>query len=346
MSTASFGSRSRTAAKSNSPDHWLRGPIPGKWPGREKPSKSRSAAPSSWSRRVCEPILGRPSTLLGVPLRPPGGRLWRPNDQHAAAVGSASPDFFDFGEFSSRRLRRRHRETASWPRRHPRALSRRFHVAGRPAFRAGVFPGCCSLADIVRRFRRTNNDWRALPDKVAIQLNDTHPAMAVAELMRILLDQAQPRLGRGLGPDSARWPTPITRCCPKPWRNGRSEFSSWSARGSWRSSTRSTAASSTTCSERYPDDDGARRAHEPDRGRRRGRQVRMANLAIVGTHSTNGVAQIHSDLLRTRVVSRLRRDVSRALQQQDQRRHAAALAAAGESGPVRADHARRSATAG
>jgi len=55
----------------------------------------------------------------------------------------------------------------------------------------------CSLADIVARFRRRGNDWRALPEKVAVQLNDTHPAMAVAELMRILLDQA------GLGWDEA-----------------------------------------------------------------------------------------------------------------------------------------------
>ena len=48
----------------------------------------------------------------------------------------------------------------------------------------------CSLADLVRRFRHTNSDWSALPEKVAIQLNDTHPAMAVPELMRILLDDA------------------------------------------------------------------------------------------------------------------------------------------------------------
>ena len=46
----------------------------------------------------------------------------------------------------------------------------------------------CSLADLVRRFRRGNSDWNALPEKVAIQLNDTHPTMAVPELMRILLD--------------------------------------------------------------------------------------------------------------------------------------------------------------
>ena len=49
----------------------------------------------------------------------------------------------------------------------------------------------CSLADIVRRFRRSNTSWDALPQQVAIQMNDTHPAMAVPELMRILLDEAK-----------------------------------------------------------------------------------------------------------------------------------------------------------
>src|ERR1700745_1040325 len=48
----------------------------------------------------------------------------------------------------------------------------------------------CSLADLVRRFLRHNTDWEQLPNKAAIQLNDTHPSMAVAELMRILLDDA------------------------------------------------------------------------------------------------------------------------------------------------------------
>src|SRR4030095_2344406 len=48
----------------------------------------------------------------------------------------------------------------------------------------------CSLADAVRRFQRSNSDWSAFPEKVAIQLNDTHPAMAVPELMRILLEHA------------------------------------------------------------------------------------------------------------------------------------------------------------
>src|SRR5262249_25476521 len=47
----------------------------------------------------------------------------------------------------------------------------------------------CTLQDIVGRFRRSANSWASLPDHVAIQLNDTHPALAVAELMRILLDE-------------------------------------------------------------------------------------------------------------------------------------------------------------
>src|SRR5262249_36783259 len=55
------------------------------------------------------------------------------------------------------------------------------------------FRVACSLADLVRRVRESNTDWNPLPEKVAIQLNDTHPTMAVPELMRILLDEA--RLG-------------------------------------------------------------------------------------------------------------------------------------------------------
>src|SRR5262249_564749 len=55
----------------------------------------------------------------------------------------------------------------------------------------------CSLADVVRRFRRTNSDWSLFPQKAVLQLNDTHPAMAGPELMRIPLD------ARHLGWDEA-----------------------------------------------------------------------------------------------------------------------------------------------
>ena len=47
----------------------------------------------------------------------------------------------------------------------------------------------CSLRDIIRRFRFSNSDWEAFPDKVVIQLNDTHPVLAIPELMRLLVDE-------------------------------------------------------------------------------------------------------------------------------------------------------------
>ena len=55
----------------------------------------------------------------------------------------------------------------------------------------GYFLVACSLADAVLRFRRSNSDWSQFADKVAIQINDTHPALSVPELMRILVDQVQ-----------------------------------------------------------------------------------------------------------------------------------------------------------
>src|SRR4029077_10905828 len=64
-------------------------------------------------------------------------------------------------------------------------------------FMQQYFLVACTLADAIRRFRAAGNDWFALPDKVALQLNDTHPTLAVPELMRILLDDA------GVGWDEA-----------------------------------------------------------------------------------------------------------------------------------------------
>ncbi|MDV7398887.1 glycogen/starch/alpha-glucan phosphorylase, partial [Arthrospira platensis SPKY1] len=48
---------------------------------------------------------------------------------------------------------------------------------------------CCSIQDIIRRWRKHNKDWKSFPKLVSVQLNDTHPAITVAELMRVLVDE-------------------------------------------------------------------------------------------------------------------------------------------------------------
>ena len=144
---------------------------------------------------------GQAMHLLGIPYDRPvvgyGGltintlRLWQ----------AATPDVFDFGEFSggdffgavSDRVIAETVSRVLYPDDStPRGRSLRFIQE--------YFLVACSLADIISRFLRRENDWPALADKVAIQLNDTHPAMAVAELMRILLDRGEARLGAGMGP--------------------------------------------------------------------------------------------------------------------------------------------------
>jgi starch phosphorylase len=162
----------------------------------------------------------------------------------------------------------------------------------------------CSLADIVARFRRRGNDWRNLPEKVAIQLNDTHPAMAVAELMRILLDVA--RLGWDEAWDLTRRTLAYTNHTLMPealetWPVGLFETIVprlleiiYEINRRFLDDVRV----------RYPDDVG-RLARVSLISEGPAKRVRMANLAIVGTHSTNGVAEIHSRLLRTTVVAEL-----------------------------------------
>ena len=78
--------------------------------------------------------------------------------------------------------------------------------------------------------------------------------------------RASDGLGRGLGHHAARpWPTPTTPCCRRPWRNGRCRCSPSCCPGTWRSSTKSTAASWTRCAERLPRRRGPHRAPVPHR---------------------------------------------------------------------------------
>jgi starch phosphorylase len=285
------------------PDHWLAQPDP--W--EVKRPREAVQIPISCSFHLDDGVLrgvsGHFTQLLGVPYDRPvvgyGGRtintlrLW----------GAASPDFFDFGEFSTGDfvgavVDRVLAETVT------RVLYPDDSTTAGQALRfvQEYFLVCCSLADIVARFRRTNDNWRSLPEKVAIQLNDTHPAMAVAELMRILLDQAK------LGWDEA-WELTVNTLAYTNHTLLPEALEKWPVRLFDLVCPRLLEI---TCeiNRRFLGDVQNRWPGDEERVKRMSlveetpaRQVRMANLAIVGTHSTNGVAKIHSDLLRTRVVS-------------------------------------------
>jgi glycogen phosphorylase len=252
-------------------------------------------------------IPGRQSRVIGVPFdRPVAGyggntintlRLW----------AAAAPRYFDFQEFSSGDFVAALAGTLA-----AESLTRVLYPDDSTSlgqalrFVQEYFLAACSLADLVRRFRRSNADWRAFPDKVAIQLNDTHPTMAVPELMRILLDEAR------LGWDEAWQLTQRTLAYtnhtllpealekwPLAW------FETLLPRHLqiiYEVNRRFLDAVRT----RFPGEEdriGAMSLIEdgPER------KIRMANLAIVGSHSTNGVAAIHSELLRTTTVKDLAR---------------------------------------
>ena len=104
---------------------------------------------------------------------------------------AAAPDYFDFQRFSSGDFVAALAETLA-----AESVTRVLYPDDTTChgkalrFLQEYFLVACSLGDLLRRFKRGNADWDALPEKVAIQLNDTHPAMAVPELMRVLLDEA------------------------------------------------------------------------------------------------------------------------------------------------------------
>jgi starch phosphorylase len=159
----------------------------------------------------------------------------------------------------------------------------------------------CSLADIVARFRRRGNDWHALPDKVAIQLNDTHPALAVAELMRILLDQVK------LGWDEA-WDLTVRTLAYTNHTLLPEALETWPI-ALFEIGLPRHLEIIYEVNRRFLDDVRASHPGDEDRIRRVSliqeepeKRVRMAHLAVVGSHSTNGVAALHSQLLRRTVL--------------------------------------------
>ncbi len=287
------------------PDSWLRRPDP--WEVARPQEKVEVKLGCSFEVRggSLGVVVGRPSSLLGLPFDRPvvgyGGRTI--NTLRLWAAGA--PDVFDFQAFS-------HGEfvSALAERLTAESLTRVLYPDDSTSMGQGLrfvqeyFLVACSLADLVRRFRRNNHDWSALPAKVAIQLNDTHPSLAVPELMRILLDEAH--LGWDQALDLTRRTLAYTNHTLLP-----EALEKWPLR--WfevllpRHLEIILEINRRLLDEvrtRFPGDEGRveRTSLVEEGGERR---IRMANLAIVGSHSTNGVAAIHSDLLRRMTVKDL-----------------------------------------
>jgi len=283
-------------------DNWLRRPDP--WEVARPQEKVQINLNCSFEIHSgsLRGIPNRPSSLIGIPFDRPvvgyGGktintlRLW----------GVAAPDYFDFQEFSSGDFVAALAETLA-----AESITRVLYPddsssRGRALrFVQQYFLVAASLADLVRRFRRANSDWRVLPEKVAIQLNDTHPALAVPELMRVLLDEAH--LGWEEAWDLTQRTLAYTNHTLLP-----EALEKWPL--TWFETMLPRHLEIILeINRRLLDEARSRFSGQEERVRRislveegEQRQIRMANLAIVASHSTNGVAAIHSKLLRTTTV--------------------------------------------
>jgi len=287
------------------PDNWLRRPDPWEVARPDDTVEVKVNCSFEVQGGALRPIIGRPSTLIGMPFDRPvvgyGGktintlRLW----------AAAAPDYFDFQAFSHGDFVGALAQTLE-----AESLTRVLYPDDSTTQGQGLrfvqeyFLVACSLADLVRRFRRANADWSTLPEKVAVQLNDTHPALAVPELMRILLDEAH--LGWDQAWDLTRRTLAYTNHTLLP-----EALEKWPL--AWFGVLLPRHQEIIFEINRRLLDDVRRRFPE-DEGRvvRTGlieegpiKHVRMANLAIVGSHSTNGVAAIHSALLRSTTVKDL-----------------------------------------
>jgi starch phosphorylase len=154
----------------------------------------------------------------------------------------------------------------------------------------------CSIADVVSQFKRRHGDFRLFPDRAAIQLNDTHPAIAIAELMRVLVDQehldwdlawditqrSMAYTNHTLMPEALeKWPVPMLRHVLPRHLMIIFEINHRFMR---------------QVSTHWPGD-SSRMARMSIVEEGSVPQIRMAHLAVVGSHSINGVARLHTELV-------------------------------------------------
>jgi starch phosphorylase len=280
------------------PDNWLRSPDPWEIARPNEKVEVRVGCSFELSAGTLRPVPGRPTTLIGIPFDRPvigyGGstintlRLW----------AAAAPDFFNFEEFSHGDFVEAFTQTLG-----AETLTRVLYPDDSRVMGQGLrllqeyFLVACSLADAVRRFQRSNSDWSLFAEKAAIQMNDTHPSLAVPELMRILVDQVH------LGWDEA-WQVTQNTLAYTNHTLLPEALEKWPVAWFEEMLPRQLEIIY-EINRRFLGDVRGRFPGDTNRIERLSivengpaKKVRMANLAVVGSHSTNGVAEIHSKLLR------------------------------------------------
>lgn len=157
-----------------------------------------------------------------------------------------------------------------------------------------------TISDIIRRFKEENEDFRSFPDKAAIQLNDTHPSIAVVEFMRLLLDE------QGLDWDTA-WDITVRTFAYTNHTVMPEALEVWSVpllenmlprhmQIIYEINHRLLHA----VADKFPGQPGRLRCMSLIE-ESKPKKVRMAHLAIVASHSVNGVSKLHSELLKERL---------------------------------------------
>jgi starch phosphorylase len=286
-------------------DNWLRYPDPWEIARPDEAVELKLNCSFELQGGSFRAIAGRPSTLLGVPYDRPivgyGGKTINTLRLWAAAASNS----FDFQEFSSGDFASALAETLA-----AESLTRVLYPDDSTSKGQGLrfvqeyFLVACSLADLIRRFRKTNTDWNALADKVAIQLNDTHPAMAVPELLRILLDEAH--LEWDFAWDLTKKVLAYTNhtLLPEALEKWPLEWFAIMLPRHLEIMLEINRRLLNEVRSRFGDDEQRmEQVSLLEEGPQR--KIRMANLAIVGSHATNGVASIHSELLRKTTVKGL-----------------------------------------
>ncbi len=248
-------------------------------------------------------VLWKPETkVVGVPYDTPIAG-YRSNTVNTLRLWAARADQeFDFSLFNAGDYLRAVQE-----KNHSEVISKvlypndSFEIGRELRLKQEYFFVACSIHDIVWRYKKGQPDFSTFADKVAIQLNDTHPAVAIAELMRVLVDEHQLEWGDAwkqtvgafgytnhtLLPEALeRWPAGLfQRLLPRHF-----EIIGEINRRFLREVMSHFPHSPAHLSRMSIISDG------PEK------EVRMAHLAVVGSHSVNGVAKLHSELIQTQLL--------------------------------------------